>query len=369
MGSSVDVLKMAVEGIAPSNTVLYDDAGRPSFMVRVPKFRISDVIAGGPDMTHPAFIVNGIEIPEIYISKYQNIVESDRAYSLPYQDPCTYVTFDEAKTFCENKGQGWHLMSNAEWAAISLWCQKNGFMPHGNTCFGKHHVSTHEHGIVTYTYGDPALDGRVATGSGPVSWAHNNSADGIFDLCGNIWEWVSGLRLLNGQIQVIPNNDSGAGVDESAKSPLWKVISADGSLVEQGAPGGLYFDSSIAGDAERTEHVMGGAPILNACRAHPQYTCEDSGDYYSVNSCPFKSLTAQSGVSVPNLLHVLGLMPLEAYDGEGAIFLRNYGERMPLRGGRWTQGADANVCTLNFGNVRGWRNDHFGFRSAYVKLR
>jgi len=368
MKSNFDTLKMAVEGTSPSNTILYDDMGLPSFMVRIPKFKVSEVIVGGSDATHPAFIVDGVEVPEIFISKYQNIVKGNRAYSLPGQDPCTHVTFDQAKAYCENKGKGWHLMSNAEWAAISLWCQKNGFLPCGNTSYGKHHIYTHEHGVVTYTYGDSATDGRVATGSGPVSWAHNNRVDGIFDLCGNIWEWISGLRLLNGQIQVIPNNNSGAGVDESAVSTLWKGISADDTLIDQDASGGLYFDSSAVGDAEQTEHVLSGAPILNTFRTNPQYTVEDTGAYYGVNSCAFKALAAQSGVVIPELLRVLGLLPLDGYDDEGAFFLRNYGERLPLRGGRWTLASGAGVCTLNFGNVRTYSTDHFGFRAAFVTL-
>ena len=368
MKNSIDLLKTTVEGIHPSNTVVYDDAGLPSFMVRIPKFKVNEVIPGGSDTTHPAFIINGTEVPEIFISKYQNVVKNGCAYSLPGQDPCTYVTFDQAKSFCESKGKGWHLMSNAEWAAISLWCQNNGFLPRGNTDCGRHHSHTYEHGAVTYTYGDPAIDGRVATGSGPVSWAHNNHPDGIFDLCGNIWEWISGLRLMNGQIQVIPDNNSASGVDESSKSALWKAISADGSLIDPNESGGLYFDSSVAGDAEQTEHSLGGTPILNTCRSNPQYTTEDCGDYYAHSSCMFKDLAAHPGTTVPELLRALGLMPLNGYGDEGAFYLRNYGERLPLRGGRWTLADGAGVCTLNFGNVRTYNTDHFGFRAAYVVL-
>ena len=368
MSSNFDAIRLAVEGFHPSNTVLYDDMGLPSFMVRIPKFKISDVIAGGSDTTHPAFIVNGVEVPEIFISKYQNIVEGDRAYSLPGQDPKAYVTFDQAKEYCENKGKGWHLMSNAEWAAISLWCQKNGFLPRGNTSYGKHHTYTHEHGVVTYTYGDPVTNGRVATGSGPVSWAHDNSPDGIFDLCGNVWEWVSGLRLKNGQIQVIPNNNSAAGVDEGATSTLWKGISTAGALIDQGASGGLYFDASSAGDSTQTSHSVGGAPVLNTSRSNPQYTGGDTDSGYGYSYCMFDTLAAKSGVSVPELLRVLGLMPLEDYDGEGGFYLRNYGERLPLRGGRWMNASTAGVCALYLYEARALSNSNVGFRAAFVNL-
>ena len=153
METNFDAIKLAVESATGGkNTVLFDDLGNPSIMVRIPKFNISDVITGGSNSVHPAFIVNGVEYDEIYISKYQNVVVNDRAYSLPMQDPKAYITFDQAKTACEKKGKGWHLMTNAEWAAIALWCKKNGYFPRGNNNYGKDHAYPHEHGVETYKY-------------------------------------------------------------------------------------------------------------------------------------------------------------------------------------------------------------------------
>lgn len=63
MLSNFDTLKLAVETVHPNNTVLLDDMGMPSVMVRIPKFKISDVIDGGSSVTHPAFIVGGKEVP------------------------------------------------------------------------------------------------------------------------------------------------------------------------------------------------------------------------------------------------------------------------------------------------------------------
>ena len=80
MSKNFDALKLSVEASMPNNTVLFDDKGMPSIMVKIPKFKISDVITGGSQSTHPAFIVNGVEKDHIYISKYQNIVIDDRAY-------------------------------------------------------------------------------------------------------------------------------------------------------------------------------------------------------------------------------------------------------------------------------------------------
>ena len=44
METNFDAIKLAVEAATGGkNTVLFDDLGNPSIMVRIPKFKISDV--------------------------------------------------------------------------------------------------------------------------------------------------------------------------------------------------------------------------------------------------------------------------------------------------------------------------------------
>lgn len=324
-------------------------------MVRIPKFQISDVITGGSNSTHPAFIVNGVEVPEIFISKYQNIVIGDRAYSLPMQDPRTYVTADQAKTYCENKGVGWHKMTNPEWAAIALWCKKNGFMPRGNNSYGKDVAYPHEKGVVTYTYDDSGTIrvGRVATGSGAVSWAHDGTNAGIFDMNGNVWEEVGSLRIVDGEYQIIPDNNSAAGVNETASSTLWKAIMPDGSLVAPGTSGTLKIDASAAGGS--------GTPIINTVVSNPG---TDATSTYTT----FQTLTAKSGVNIPEIMKVLGLFPIDSSHGDDGMWARNNGERLPLRGGSWYNGAAFGVFALTLIIPRSYSNLSVGFRSAFVKL-
>ncbi len=350
--SNFDAMKLAVEAAMPNNTVLYDDKGLPSIMVRIPKFQISDVITGGSNSTHPAFIVNGVEVPEIFISKYQNIVIGDRAYSLPMQDPKTYVTADQAKTYCESKGAGWHKMTNAEWAAIALWCKKNGFMPRGNNNFGKDIAYPHEKGVVTYTY-DNNVNGRVATGSGAVSWAHDGTNAGIFDMNGNVWEEVGSLRIVDGEYQIIPDNNSAAGVNETASSTLWKAIMPDGSLVAPGTSGTLKIDAANSGGT--------GAPVINTVVSNP-------GTDATNTSAAFQSITAKSGVNIPEIMKVLGLFPYDSDHGGDIMYARNNGERLPFRGGHWNSGSGSGVFALSLRNPRSDSNRHIGFRSAFVKL-
>ena len=109
--ANFDDMKLAVEALSGGkNTVLLDDRGMPSIMVVFPKFKISDVIAGGSENIHPAFSVGGAEKDVVYVSKFQNIVMNDRAYSLPFKDPKTGVNFDQSVNYCRNKGTGWGLM-------------------------------------------------------------------------------------------------------------------------------------------------------------------------------------------------------------------------------------------------------------------
>lgn len=143
--ANFDLSSLALKSVCPNNEIFVDDADLPSVMVYIPKFKNSDVLTGGNDSTHPAFIVNGQEIPGFWYSKYQNVVHTTQltdgsiaaAYSLPGEDPTASINFDTARSRCEAKGAGWHLSTNAEWAAIALWCKKNGFMPYGNNNYGK----------------------------------------------------------------------------------------------------------------------------------------------------------------------------------------------------------------------------------------
>jgi len=352
--ANFDLVNLALKATCPGNEIILDDKGLPSVMVRIPKFKISDVIDGGSDSTHPAFIVNGVEVPEIYISKFQNVIHNGRAYSLPGEDPKASINFDTARQACEAKGPGWHLMTNAEWAAIALWCRKNNLMPKGNNNYGKDTSESTYVAIPTYK-DEQGRTCRVATGTGPVTWSHNGEVTGIWDLNGNVWEWIGGYRTVNGEIQILPNNDAAdADNSQAADSTKWKAILQDGSLVDPGTANTLKWDYTAAPAA-------GAAFRLNTTVAYPQ--ADDTP--YGANS--FAALTTASGVTVPEILKALALFPADTGDhGGDYIYMRNNGERLAYRGGNWSYGSAAGVFSLYGCYPRSGVATGIGFRSAFI---
>ena len=342
-------------------TVLYTAAGHPSYMNVIPKFNLQDIDASLGTGVHPAFIVNGVEKSELFIGQHVGCVKDSNLLSFPGAVPQVSANYDTFRTWAANNGPGWHMMTNAEWAAIALWCWKNGTMPRGNNNWGRDIGSPWEvaRGVDGGTPGDASGNGRHYTGSGPASWRHNGQSSGIADLNGNVWEWTGGLRLNNGEIQVLANNDAADNTkDQSRTSTLWKAIKAsDGTLVAPGTAGTLKYDATGA-------NGTGGNVLSDTVTSRSGNVDED--DLVNGTSQAMESMGLKEGLTVPNIAKVLCLYPPVAGLGGDNFWMRNHGERLPLAGGYFSYGASAGVFARSLNLARSSVLGNVGARPAYV---
>ena len=303
------------------NEVIFDNRGIPDIMVSFT-----------PDELGLPAELRGRKVEAYLIGKYPATLIDGVPHSLPYQQPAVNINYDEAIRLCEAKGPGWHLITNDEWAALAHQSRKNGTLPRGNTNSGKSHSHPEEIGT---TY--PDSYGKTLTGSGPVTWNHDGTAEGVADMCGNIWEHVGGIRFVDGQVQVIPDNGAAAGADQSKDSKEWTPLySPDGDTIYYNVENGRIKLRPIAPDDQ---------------------------DYGGV--C-FTELDG-SLIDVPEKLIELGLYPAPGYDGTDYFWLDTDGERCVLRGGHWLSGADAGVFYFGGLDSRAPVTWNVGFRSAFVR--
>lgn len=303
------------------NEVIFDNRGIPDIMVSFT-----------PDELGLPAELRGRKVEAYLIGKYPATLIDGVPHSLPYQQPAVNINYDEAIRLCEAKGPGWHLITNDEWAALAHQSRKNGTLPRGNTNSGKSHSHPEEIGT---TY--PDSYGKTLTGSGPVTWNHDGTAEGVADMCGNIWEHVGGIRFVDGQVQVIPDNGAAAGADQSKDSKEWTPLySPDGDTIYYNVENGRIKLRPIAPDDQ---------------------------DYGGV--C-FTELDG-SLIDVPEKLIELGLYPAPGYDGTDYFWLDTDGERCVFRGGGWSDGADAGVFSFYGDYSRAYVAWSVGFRSAFVR--
>lgn len=305
---------------------IYDNAGIPSIMHRFTRVT-NEELFGGSSKTHGAFIIGGEEYDEIYISVYENCEINGKPYSLPHMKPWTNITNDDAARACFSKGEGWHLLTALEWGLLADTSLKNGTLPHGNTDCGKYHAEPEEQG--------EAYDGyRTLTGSGPATWTHDHTPEGVHDLCGNIWEMVRGLRLKNGKLQVAKNNDAALDIDLTEEGDDWQDV-----LDDAGNPVRVSVsdedDITITAEKDIEENYCGSR------WGNVKIECESEQ-----------------------------LKELALFNGEPEAYFyadSTEGEYFPFRGGYWGDGANAGVFYTDLSNPRSYVGSSIGFRSAYFK--
>lgn len=321
-----------------SQTIIRDSAGNANAMFVLPRFSYADLgmtaDMGTGDVTAFDFGSGSIK-SEIFIGAY--LASGSGAVSAPRQDPRVSLDHTAARNACSVKGAGWHLMTAHEWAAIALWCMANGYEPIGNTNWGRSHAKTWMVGdrADNRAPGDAAGTGRTKTGSMGSEATHTRTLGGIADLVGNVWEWQDGLLLQDGRFKISAYNTQ-AEVD-------WAFADA-------------FLDASTP---------TGGSAILSNAVNNRLGAIGDNANAGNSANVEWRAMT-KSGSYVSNqamkrlLLEPAGALP------QGRIYMRNFGERLPCRGGGWNGGAYAGLAALNLDSSRASAYTSFGFRPAFA---
>jgi len=360
------LLKQIVESSSNgAATVIHDDLGFPSMMylIRGP------ILAGHihPDMggttlgtdEFPAFNVNNVVKNEIFISmfkmtsfngtNYHGSGTGWRAVSWPGLYPTGSLNYDVNKTLHTSKGPGWHMMSIWERALIMWLSMKMGTEPRGNTYYGRSHESGYEYeSAVRFDGLAPGTTSGTAkhrNGSCPSTWSHNRERWGIHDLVGSMYEWTDLMKIVDGLIYM-PNDNY--------------FDLAEASWPSQG----VYFDNTVAGS--------GGAPRLNTSRVNAQIDPNYSTVVYSslMMAAEYDALN----IAVRQRMLKAGIAPKISSTGtnpwspKGTLYMRNYGERLPICGGDWYDTSDAGLACLRLLYLRSDVYGSIGSRSAFIAI-
>jgi len=306
----LDGLRRSVEAASGGKmSVFYTAKNQPSYFVRIPKFNCEDVAPGGQLGTgvHEAFKFNGVEDAEIWVGAYEGAVLNGEGVSQPGIPADYSINYDNSRAVCQACGPGFDLQTHWDWAAIMHWCMANVFEPRGNTNHGRHHDERFETGTRqdNGVPGDSSGIGNILLGSGPASWRHDGTMSGISDLVGNVWEWMSGFKMVDGRILLSPDNEI---VAESA-----------------------YTDSGFDMPGNRTWAPMD-----------------------------------TTGAS--ELLKRAGIVPKGISDPVGYLYTTLTGERLPLRGSPRSDSGNAGLGALFLYSVRTGSYSSFGFRPRFRNL-
>ena len=305
------------EFVKKKAAIVKDRLGLPNYMTM---FYMEPGTYNPEDVPEMFKIRNKI-VPAILISQYHNTtmksMGGDVAVSLPYQQPRHTITLDEAAAACARKGEGWHLMTNTEFVYLLHEAEELGRIIGGNTNHGSNADNPQEKGVVY----DSA--GRTLTGCDPLTWSHDGTAGGVFGVCGNFWEFVTGLRLHKGVVE----------------APDWTVAEVNGKPLK------LYGSSD------------GGVVMSTAEKIEKDW-----------DGCHIAELQLEELEDVPEIAYKLGIVPHDWKNETAGIWADSeLEEAVPIRGSGFSNTSDGGAGALSLYRARSDVSYSVSLRSALVE--
>ena len=349
-----DSLRASVEAASGgAQTVLYTAKGQPTFMNIIQKYDMS-TIGSSFVGTHPAFIIDGVEKSQLFIGTYEGVVRNGELLSLPNQS-FAQISFQAGISACLSNGAGHHLMTCAEWAAVALPVFKSGVMPKGNSYYGRSATDATQHGRradglspnAGVTTGNP----WILTGSGPLSFRHNNKYNGISDLVGNARTMLTGVRIVYGEIQVIPNNNGALStIDLTAASSEWRAIDGrTGDLIVPNGSGTTPYSVRFGNVGSTDPYTLVGGSFRYLGQASSAYPVSEAA---------------------LNRLKILDLFPIDqtAASIGGYQLILSSADGIISRGGHYADGAgQESIHSIRLGDNRSTPSVYNGVRPAYYQ--
>lgn len=199
------------------NVEIADVNGNKSTMVKIPKMSWKDLGIGSSKEIFPAWkLSDGKELDYIYFGKYKGDETASAVKGHGYH--IVKGGIDAANALCTNKGTGWHCATRLEHMAVTLWSA-------GHNCQPEDFDNT----VADYFSADSS---------------HNGKESGIYDLNNSvIAEWLIGVRLVQGELQVISKDgvtfgNDACNVDSTSTSPYWYAIDGTtGNLIKPNGSG------------------------------------------------------------------------------------------------------------------------------------
>lgn len=141
----------------------------------------------------------------------------------------------------------------------------------------------------------------------------------------------------------------------------WRAVDlATGAWVLPGSGGTAKFD---AVSPIRTGNA--GAPLITDSIQHFNGDPQDNGYPPGLMDDAFDRIRMASGAPLPDVLKILGIVPHHRCADGDQVYLRNYGERILMRGGAWYSGAAAGLRTLCLSHGAGHASATVGARPVW----